>query len=79
MRSKPIVIFLSFTHCSEVCPTTLYELAVWFNALGDDGKEINLYFIKIDPERDNQLQEKFLLHMLCNIVTYVFQTIQRRS
>ncbi|MAS06824.1 MAG: SCO family protein [Ahrensia sp.] len=48
----PTVLFFGFTHCPEVCPTTLYELSSWFNELGDEGSEIKAYFVSIDPERD---------------------------
>jgi len=48
----PTVLFFGFTHCPEVCPTTLYELSSWFNELGDEGSDIKAYFVSIDPERD---------------------------
>ncbi|MGX9145281.1 SCO family protein [Mesorhizobium sp. 128a] len=48
----PSVVFFGFTHCPEVCPTTLFELAGWLKTLGDDGKNLNAYFVTVDPERD---------------------------
>jgi len=51
-RGHPTAIFFGFTHCPEICPTTLYEMNGWFESLGDDGKNIEAYFITIDPERD---------------------------
>jgi len=51
-RGHPTVLFFGFTHCPEVCPTTLYELGSWFNELGDEGSNIKAYFVSIDPERD---------------------------
>lgn len=48
----PTVLFFGFTHCPEVCPTTLYELSSWFNELGDEASDIKAYFVSIDPERD---------------------------
>lgn len=48
----PSAVFFGFTHCPEVCPTTLYELSGWLKTLGDEGKNINAYFVSIDPERD---------------------------
>lgn len=50
--SQPTALFFGFTHCPEVCPTTLFELAGWLNALGDEGKDIRAYFVSVDPERD---------------------------
>ncbi|MGB3418589.1 MAG: SCO family protein [Mesorhizobium sp.] len=51
-RGQPSVIFFGFTHCPEVCPTTLLELSGWLKTLGDDGKNLRAYFVSVDPERD---------------------------
>lgn len=52
LRSQPSAVFFGFTHCPEVCPTTLFELDGWLKKLGDDGKNIRAYFVSVDPERD---------------------------
>ncbi|MBI1619130.1 SCO family protein [Aquamicrobium zhengzhouense] len=51
-RGQPSAVFFGFTHCPEVCPTTLFELDGWLSTLGDEGKNIRAYFVTIDPERD---------------------------
>ena len=51
-RGQPSVVFFGFTHCPEVCPTTLFELSGWLKTLGDDGKTLHAYFVSVDPERD---------------------------
>ncbi len=51
-RGQPTAVFFGFTHCPEVCPTTLFELDGWLKTLGDDGKDIRVYFVSVDPERD---------------------------
>lgn len=51
-RGQPSAVFFGFTHCPEVCPTTLFELDGWLKQLGDDGKNIRAYFVTVDPERD---------------------------
>lgn len=48
----PSVVFFGFTHCPEVCPTTLFDMKGWFDKLGDDGKHIKGFFISVDPSRD---------------------------
>ncbi|UJW87830.1 SCO family protein [Devosia sp. SL43] len=48
----PSALFFGFTHCPEVCPTTMAEMSGWFEALGEDGKDLRAYFVSIDPERD---------------------------
>lgn len=51
-RGHPSAVFFGFTHCPEVCPTTLFEMDGWLKTLGDEGKDIRAYFVSIDPERD---------------------------
>lgn len=51
-RGRPSAVFFGFTHCPEVCPTTLVEMDGWLKALGDEGKDIRAYFVTVDPERD---------------------------
>ncbi len=51
-RGHPSAVFFGFTHCPEVCPTTLFEMDGWLKKLGDDGKDVRAYFVSVDPERD---------------------------
>lgn len=51
-RGGPSVVFFGFTHCPEVCPTTLFELDGYLEQLGDEAADIKPYFVSIDPERD---------------------------
>ncbi|MBP0439185.1 SCO family protein [Tianweitania sediminis] len=51
-RGQPTAIFFGFTHCPEVCPTTLFEMDGWLKSLGSEGEDIRAYFISVDPERD---------------------------
>ncbi|MBD0414738.1 SCO family protein [Oryzicola mucosus] len=51
-RGHPTAVFFGFTHCPEVCPTTLFELDGWLKSMGDEGKDIRAYFVSVDPERD---------------------------
>lgn len=51
-RGHPTALFFGFTHCPEVCPTTLAEMAGWFETLGADAKDLQAVFISVDPERD---------------------------
>ncbi len=54
LRAAPAAIFFGFTHCPDVCPTTLYELDGWLKKLGPEAGDIKAYFITVDPERDTQ-------------------------
>jgi protein SCO1 len=49
---KVVVVFFGFTHCPDVCPTTLLELAAVKKQLGADGERVQGVFITVDPERD---------------------------
>ncbi len=51
-RGNPTAVFFGFTHCPEVCPTTLYEMDGWLKQLGPEGEDIRAYFVSVDPERD---------------------------
>jgi protein SCO1/2 len=51
-KGKVVVVFFGFTHCPDVCPTTLVELAAVKRALGPDGDRVQGIFVTVDPERD---------------------------
>ncbi len=52
MLGKPTIIFFGFTHCPDVCPTSLFEMSEVLRAMGPDAAKVNAYFISVDPERD---------------------------
>ena len=51
-RDKPSAMFFGFTHCPDVCPTTLMEMGGWIEALGADADKLRFVFVTVDPERD---------------------------
>ncbi len=51
-KGKVTVVFFGFTHCPDVCPTTLVELAQVKQALGPAGDKVQGVFVTVDPERD---------------------------
>ena len=51
-RDKPTAVFFGFTHCPEVCPTTLFELNGWLQKVDPEGTKLNAYLVSVDPERD---------------------------
>jgi protein SCO1/2 len=52
MQGRPTLIFFGFTHCPDVCPTSLFEISEVLRAMGPDADRVNAYFISVDPERD---------------------------
>jgi protein SCO1/2 len=55
-RGKTVVVFFGFTHCADVCPTTLADLAGVVKALGPEAERVQVLFITVDPERDTPEQ-----------------------
>jgi protein SCO1/2 len=51
-RGKPYLVFFGFTHCPDVCPTTLFEVSEIMRRLGPDADKTAALFITVDPERD---------------------------
>ncbi len=52
LLGKPTMIFFGFTHCPDVCPTSLFEMSEVMRAMGSDAGKVNGYFVSVDPERD---------------------------
>lgn len=51
-RGRPIAIFFGFTHCPDICPTTLSEMTAFMEALGSDTDRLHWLFVSVDSERD---------------------------
>lgn len=51
-KDEPYLIYFGYTHCEDVCPTTLLEMSQVMRALGRDANDTAGLFITIDPERD---------------------------
>ncbi|WP_409258766.1 SCO family protein [Paraburkholderia bannensis] len=52
-KGKVVVLFFGYTHCPDVCPTTMAELSQALQQLGPDaGKRVQVIFVSVDPERD---------------------------
>lgn len=51
---RPTIIFFGYTHCPDVCPTSLFEMSEVLRAMGKDADRVNAYFVSVDPERDTR-------------------------
>ncbi|MFB8339813.1 SCO family protein [Brucella cytisi] len=51
-EGRPSLVYFGYTHCPEICPTTLYEMAGWMKTLDPAAKELKAFFFTVDPERD---------------------------
>ncbi|HET7680444.1 MAG TPA: SCO family protein [Xanthobacteraceae bacterium] len=52
VKGKPFLVFFGFTHCPDVCPTTLFDISEVFRNLGPDADRAAALFVTVDPERD---------------------------
>jgi protein SCO1/2 len=51
-RGKAVVLFFGYTHCPDICPTTLADVAEVMKKLGKDAARVQVLFVTLDPERD---------------------------
>jgi protein SCO1 len=54
LKGRPSLVFFGFTHCPDVCPTTLFDISQIMAVLGPDADRTRAVFITVDPERDTQ-------------------------
>ena len=50
-KGGPAVMFFGYTHCPDVCPTTLFEMTEVLKRIPAD-KKVSAIFVTVDPERD---------------------------
>ncbi|WP_182087146.1 SCO family protein [Aureimonas sp. ME7] len=71
LRSRPTALFFGFTHCPDVCPTTLFELSAQQKALKAKGEDLAIVFVTVDPERDTPEILKTYVSALSDDITAV--------
>jgi protein SCO1 len=49
---KPVILYFGYTHCPDVCPTTLADLATTLRELGVAADQVRVLFVSVDPARD---------------------------
>lgn len=52
IAGQPYAVFFGFTHCPDVCPTSMLEIATILRDAGQVAQDFRVYFITVDPERD---------------------------
>ena len=53
-KGKAVVLFFGYTHCPDVCPTTLSDMAQALNKMGKEADKVQVLFVTVDPARDTQ-------------------------
>ena len=55
-KDKVLLVFFGYTHCPDVCPTTVLDMARVLKAPGDDSNEVLPIFISVDHKRDDYVK-----------------------
>ena len=58
LKGKWQLVFFGYTHCPDVCPTTLNDLSLAVDKLGDKKNQVGIVLISVDPERDTPAELK---------------------
>ena len=53
-KGKIVVLFFGYTHCPDVCPTTMSDLNLALKKIGDKASQVQVLFVTLDPARDTQ-------------------------
>lgn len=54
LKGTPSLVFFGYTHCPDVCPTTLAESTAWREELGISPEQLRTIFVTVDPARDTE-------------------------
>src|SRR4051812_41382952 len=52
-RGNVVLLFFGYTHCPDVCPTTLADFASLKHRLGERAERVRFVFVSVDPRRDS--------------------------
>ena len=61
LRGAPVLVFFGFTHCANICPTTLGRLKMLHEARGGSLKSTRIVFVSVDGDRDTPAKLKSYL------------------
>ncbi len=53
-KGKVALLYFGYTHCPDICPTTLANLAEVLQKLGSHADDVRVLFVTVDPDRDSQ-------------------------
>ena len=77
LNNNPSLLFFGFTHCPEICPTTLTELSTIIGNLKNKIKPTNIIFVTLDPQRDTQEYLKdYIQYFNGNIIAVTGEDIE---
>ncbi|MEF8793024.1 SCO family protein [Thiohalorhabdus sp.] len=53
-RGGPVLMYFGYTHCPDVCPTTLATVRSALGQLNNEASQVTVLFVTVDPERDTR-------------------------
>jgi protein SCO1 len=69
LRGRPFIVFFGFTHCPDICPTTLFQISQATKLADKRAQEMPILFATIDPARDTpEILDTYLRSFAPNIV-----------
>jgi len=69
LRGKVVLLFFGYTSCPDVCPTTLAELKLALEKLGDTADQVQVLYVTVDPERDTpERVQEYVNHFNPNFI-----------
>ncbi|OSZ45774.1 SCO family protein [Alcaligenes faecalis] len=51
-KDKVVMMFFGYASCPDICPTTLAQLGLVMEELGNDAEQVRIIFVSVDPHRD---------------------------
>jgi len=80
LAGRPYALFFGFTHCPDICPTTLLQMSNLLQQLGADADRIIIIFVTVDPERDTpEVLESYLTSFDSRIIALTGTPAQIKS
>ncbi|WP_157821255.1 SCO family protein [Mariprofundus ferrinatatus] len=52
-RGKTVLLFFGYTHCPDICPATMNNVAMALRMLKEQASQVQVLFVTVDPERDS--------------------------
>ncbi|MBF0247366.1 MAG: SCO family protein [Alphaproteobacteria bacterium] len=64
-----LIVYFGYTHCPDICPTSLQTFTEVLEALGPDAENVRVAFITVDPDRDTpERMKEYVAHFHPRIV-----------
>uniref|UniRef100_Q07MF0 Electron transport protein SCO1/SenC n=1 Tax=Rhodopseudomonas palustris (strain BisA53) TaxID=316055 RepID=Q07MF0_RHOP5 len=52
LKGRPYAIYFGYTHCPDICPTSMVDMTEVLGQLGESARDFRVYFVTVDPQRD---------------------------